>query len=236
MKQKSQKFRLLCSFMQSAKMNMATDKAIATQFNQDDMPVLRLYTWQDSFSVGVSQSCEEYASYGSDCAKRMTGGGVLFHGHDLSYSLTVPTTYLEGLNVKQSYEKICTFLLCFYKKLGLDAQYAKDIPSIELSKSNFCQVGFEAYDIIVNGLKMGGNAQKRTKRMIFQHGSIPIESVQNKAEWGNSLRDVGIEVSYDKAIKLMCESFEESFDATLVPSTLNSKEKEKLKELLEDKQ
>lgn len=234
MKQNIVEFRLLCSFERSAQYNMSMDKAVATQFSKEDQPILRVYTWEDSFTVGVSQDVKDYAHYGSNAAKRMTGGGVLFHGHDLSYSLTVPTTWLEGLNVKQSYEKICTFLLGFYKKLGLDAAYAKDMNNIELSKSNFCQVGYEAYDIIVNGLKIGGNAQKRAKHMIFQHGSIPIKRVANKPELGSSLPDVGIEIQYDEAIKLLCESFEESFDVKLVASSLNPKEKEKLNELLEE--
>jgi len=32
----------------------------------------------------------------------------------------------------------------------------------------------ESFDIIVNGRKIGGNAQRRLKRVVFQHGSIPI--------------------------------------------------------------
>ena len=41
--------------------------------------------------------------------KRITGGGVLFHGHDISYSLLLSNDEFTGLSVKQSYEKICQF-------------------------------------------------------------------------------------------------------------------------------
>ncbi len=235
--QMKNEFRLICSFEQSAKMNMAIDKALATTFHKDDTPILRFYTWEHSFTVGVSQKTQDYTDdykeYKQNCAKRMTGGGVLFHGHDLSYSLILPSSFSKELTVKQTYEKICSFLLAFYRKLGLDANYAKDIPTIDLSKSNFCQVGFEAYDIIVNGLKIGGNAQKWAKNMIFQHGSIPIKAVEKKEELGNSLQDVGIDLTYAQAIDKIIDAFEETFDATLVPSTLNEKENEKLKGLLE---
>lgn len=73
----------------------------------------------------------------------------------------------------------------------------KDIESIVLSKSPFCQVGFEAYDIIVNGRKIGGNAQKRAKNVIFQHGSIPIKSIKNDEKYGASLEDFSINLDFD---------------------------------------
>lgn len=234
--QKNSEFRLICSFEQSAKTNMAIDKALATLFRKDDMPILRLYTWEDSFTVGVVQKTEDYinvySEYDGNCAKRITGGGVLFHGHDLSYSLVLPSSFSKDLSVKETYEKICSFLIRFYRNLGLEADYAKDIPSINLSKSNFCQVGFEAYDIIVNGLKIGGNAQKWSKHMIFQHGSIPIEAVESKEELGNSLVEVGVTLTYAEAIDKLMDAFEQTFEVKLTPSALSDKEKEKVEEIL----
>lgn len=232
-------FRLLNSYNQSALMNMNIDKTIINNFSQNDEPILRFYTWEKSFTVGVSQNPLEYSKrypqYGNNFAKRMTGGGTLFHGHDISYSLVLPTSLMKDLNVKQSYEKICTFLLNFYRGLGLDANYAKDIEGIILSKSEFCQVGYEAYDIIVNGIKIGGNAQKRSKNMIFQHGSIPLNNIHsNKKEAGSSLEDLGISISIDKAIKELTMSFKKTFNVKLNNSSLNEKENIYLKKLLED--
>ena len=126
------------------------------------------------------------------------------------------------------------FLLNFYKSLGLDAHYAKDTKDLTLSKSEFCQVGFEAYDIIVNGLKIGGNAQKRAKNMIFQHGSIPLYSVHTNKEAGNSLEELGIKLSYKQAIEALKKSFTETFGATLNNSFLNETENKYLEQLLED--
>lgn len=232
-------FRVLYSYNNSAIMNMAIDKALAMCFEKDDIPILRLYTWEKSFTVGVSQNTDTYVDYNTifngNCAKRMTGGGVLFHGHDVSYSLVLPTKFLENLSVKQSYEKICSFLLAFYKGLNLDASYAKDISTIELSKSDFCQIGYEAYDIIINGLKIGGNAQKRTKNMIFQHGSIPLfKDINHTKEFGHSLEDVKVNLSYEEAIKRLTTSFSDTFQVKLQDSVLNEKENEYLKKLLKD--
>lgn len=231
-------FRVIYSHNQSAFINMAIDKALAMSFKKEDMPILRFYTWENSFTVGISQNTqnylETYHSFEGNCAKRMTGGGVLFHGHDLSYSLVLPAHFLENLSVKQSYEKICSFLLSFYKELNLDAIYAKDISAINLSKSDFCQVGFEAYDIIIQGLKIGGNAQKRTKNMIFQHGSIPLFDTKQSKEFGNSLKDLNIHLSYEDAIEKLSNAFCKTFNATLQMSSLNEKEEEYLMKLLKE--
>lgn len=234
---KGANFRFITTHNLSAQQNMAIDKTLIHTFNTTLQPIFRLYTWEKSFTVGVSQDCEEYSNlyptYHHNCAKRMTGGGVLFHGHDLSYSLIVPTSYLEGLSVKGSYEVICSFLLNFYNSLNLQASFAKDIEAITLSKSQFCQVGFEAYDIIVNGLKIGGNAQKRSKKFIFQHGSIPIEPTLKQLEVGHSLTDVNIHLTYEEAIQRVSKAFEQSFDITLCNSDLNEDEKIYMHKILE---
>jgi len=158
--EENKNFRLIISDANSARINMATDETLIKTYQENDLPILRLYSWEKSFTIGVSQKFETYShlkEYKKNYAKRITGGGVLFHGHDLSYSILIPVSYMQSLSVKQSYEKICTFLLEFYTSLGLKAIYAKDDEKISLSKSEFCQVGFEAYDILVNGIKIKNN-------------------------------------------------------------------------------
>lgn len=231
-------FRVIHTHKESATTNMAIDKALAMSFQKEDKPILRFYTWEDSFTVGVSQSTqsynETYTKFKGNYAKRMTGGGVLFHGHDVSYSLVLPTHYLENLSVKQSYETICAFLLAFYKNLNLDAHFAKDISTIALSKSDFCQIGFEAYDIVIDGIKIGGNAQKRTKNMIFQHGSIPLFKTEEQKEFGNALEDLGIKLSYEEAMQKLRQAFCQTFNAQLEMSQLNEKEEACLQQLLKE--
>ena len=234
-------FRVILDDSLSAKENMATDDALLSSYEENSDAIFRLYSWENSFTIGVSQKFENYpitSEYNGNYAKRITGGGVLFHGHDLSYSLVIPTKLLEGLNIKESYEKICTFLLRFYKKLGLDAQYVKDYEGIELSKNEYCQVGFEAYDILINGKKIGGNAQRRTKKAIFQHGSIPIFRNNEKSldgKIGYTLEDFNINLDYEKVKRLLIESFQESFNIELNYSKLTQIEENKKKLLLKEK-
>jgi lipoate-protein ligase A len=209
------KFRFIDSPKLSAKANMDFDKSLVENF--DGTPIFRLYSWEEnSFTIGRFQKLEEIQNiqkFGTNYARRMTGGGLLLHGFDVSYSLVIPITLLGNKSVKESYEYICSFILDFYKKIGLHVEYAKDI-DISLSKSFFCQDGFEAYDMITQGKKIGGNAQRRTKELIFQHGSIPLRSDQREFS-GHSLDEFGINLNEKEVKELLLKSFKEIFSIKL---------------------
>jgi lipoyl(octanoyl) transferase len=209
-------FVLVNSPKLSAKDNMHIDKELFDGFMPSSLPIFRVYAWEESFTYGVSQNLddikklENLQKYDHNYAQRITGGGILFHGNDISYSLVIPTSYVENLSVKESYELICDFLMLFYRSLGLNPIYAKDLENITLLKSDYCQKGYEPYDILVDGKKVGGNAQRRSKDTIFQHGSISIDNSIDSM--GNSLEDLGVKINYEEAISLLVESFTNSFN------------------------
>lgn len=227
-------FRLIRSGTLSAQENMAIDRVLFDSFSQTKVPFFRVYSWEKSFTFGISDEItklkekKELIPYQDNYAKRMTGGGILFHGHDISYSLTIPSSFMKGLSVKESYEKICQFLLHFYANLGLESSYAKDDTTVYKSKNAFCQLGFEDYDILIDGKKMGGNAQRRTKESIFQHGSIGLVNLDKNLHTGNSLEDVGITLNMEEATKKLIQSFETTFNVVLEDSILTNEEKKQL--------
>jgi lipoate-protein ligase A len=235
----NKEIRLILSPKSSAKKNMAIDKALVNSFKIEESIIFRVYSWEKSFTVGIGQDLDNYKEfkeqYNNNCSKRITGGGVLFHGHDISYSLLVPSVVLGNLGVKESYEKICQFLLQFYKDLGLKPSFVKDNQEISLMKSDFCQVGFEAYDILVNGKKIGGNAQKRTSKLIFQHGSIPLNKTDDSSLMGTTLEDIGIVLDIKEAQKKLVNAFEKCFSVNYKVSQLTEIEEENLNKILEGK-
>ena len=187
--------------------NMKKDKELFESYQDGDLPIFRLYFWEKSWTCGVSQQIDKINfSYGTGGANRITGGGILLHGHDISYSIIYPVSLLKNKNVKETYEYFCQFIMNFYESVGLKPNFAKKLKEIKLSKNNFCQIGFEPYDIIVNGKKIGGNAQKRTKNKIIQHGSIPFKKI-NHPKGGYSLEDFGISLSEDEIIYKIIKSF-----------------------------
>ncbi|MDX4037558.1 lipoate--protein ligase family protein [Aliarcobacter skirrowii] len=234
------KFRLIITQNLSSSINSNIDKALFESFKNDSIPVLRLYTWEDCVTLGAGQKLDDYeklqTSYKNNISKRLTGGGVLFHGHDISYTILVNPNMIENKDVKETYFLICQFLLKFYEDLGLKADFAKDNKDIVLSKSPFCQVGFEAYDIIINNKKIGGNAQKRAKNCILQHGSIPLYTKQKDELFGNSLEDFGINLSFEDAKDRLIKAFKTTFNVEFVEDKLNKEELEILDSLNKDNQ
>jgi len=178
------KFRLIRSGPSDAISNMALDEEIFRTFLEDGIPVFRVYSWiSPSFTYGVSQRRENEidmnrcALDGITVAKRMTGGGVLLHHDEITYSLVCAKEDIgEPDGVFVSYRRICAFLISFYRSLGLDASFALETKDFKdrCAPHGLCSASREKYDIVINGKKIGGNAQKRKMRAVFQHGSIPI--------------------------------------------------------------
>ena len=229
---------------------MAVDEALLLNFQEGDVPILRLYGWEPSLSLGrfsnvrESLNLEVVGEKKLSFVRRVTGGGVLVHGGDLSYSLVLPRGAYEGVGVKESYRLLCDFLLKFYASLGLSAGFACDL-GIKSSKSNVCMAANEPYDIIVDGEKVGGNAQRYVGKTLFHHGSVPIRldeeifkdvflqesGLKNMA----TLDKMGNTKTDEELSLLLVEAFKESFSASLFSDALTPMESRNADELLTSK-
>lgn len=235
--------------------NMAVDEALLLAFDPIvSAPVLRLYGWNPpALSIGRFQNAHEVLDLEScnvrnvPVVRRITGGGVIYHADELTYSLVcAPRNIPPALSIKESFRVLTSFLLRFYEKLGLAACYAVDAAPAGArlgERTDFCFAGKESYDILINGRKIGGNAQRRLKNAIFQHGSIPL--VNRAVEGAGFLRkqQAGIgdqtasladflEDRNEGALKRVMEAaFRDALGAGLRPVTLTSEEKSLVAEL-----
>lgn len=177
-------FRLIRSRASSATYNMELDEKIFNRYLDDGIGVLRTYRWEKpSFTYGFSQNpgneinLDKCASDGVQIAKRMTGGGILFHNDEITYSFVCNKEDVgEPKTVFVSYRNICKFLIRFYESLGVRAEFALEAKNFKERSAahQLCSASYEKYDIAIGGRKIGGNAQKRKRQVIFQHGSIPL--------------------------------------------------------------
>lgn len=163
---------------------MAYDEALIAQYERCRKPVLRLYGFRPAgFSIGYAQQPREFLDI-DKCARdavpvvrRLTGGGAIYHGEGITYSIVCSPADLDiPRGIKESFKRLCSFLIMFYKALGLDADYAMNrIHDKPLGDHHdICFAASEHYDLIIGKKKIGGNAQRRRKNMIFQHGFIPF--------------------------------------------------------------
>ncbi|MBI1921832.1 MAG: lipoate--protein ligase family protein [Geobacter sp.] len=235
--------------------NMAVDEALLLSFDPaSSAPVLRLYGWSPpALSIGRFQDAREVLDLESCNARnvpvvrRITGGGVIFHADELTYSIVCAPHHIPpASSIKESFRVLTSFLLRFYEKLGLSACYAVDAaPSGERlgERTAFCFAGKESYDILINGRKIGGNAQRRLKNVIFQHGSIPL--VNRAVEGAGFLRSPPARIGEETASlnelgacrddgllrREMGDAFRETLGAELRPTTLTPAEELAVAEL-----
>ncbi len=243
-------WRLIDSGLCSAEYNMAVDEALLSNFKEGDLPILRLYRWETSLSLGrfskLSQSVDMQILEKQKLpfVRRMTGGGILVHGGDLSYSIVLPRENLKDIGIKESYRHLCKFLINLYKKLGLSAKFAHDL-KLSISKSNICMASNEPYDIIINGKKIGGNAQRYIKEAVFQHGTIPIninhKNFQDIFLEESGLQDIatldkiGCYITYEELKESLIEAFVESFNVEVIRDGLSPTQQKKANKLQEKK-
>jgi lipoate-protein ligase A len=179
-------WRLIVTPPLSGAENMAFDEAVLRSFDPvTSMPTLRLYGWNPpALSLGRFQKATEILDMarcredGVAVVRRVTGGGVIYHADELTYSLVCAPAHIPATtSIKDSFRVLTGFLLAFYRTLGLDAGYATDVvpKGTRLGeRTAYCFAGKESFDILADGRKIGGNAQRRVKGVIFQHGSIPL--------------------------------------------------------------
>jgi len=236
--------------------NMAVDEAMFSEYCHGRAPAtLRLYGWRPAaFSFGYFQDpstefdLEKLRNKNISIVRRMTGGGVIFHDQELTYSIVCSDRELDSLSghVKESYKKLCGFLIDAYRCLGLKAEFSMEEP-VSCRENWFCFAHRERYDIVINGMKIGGNAQKRHKGAIFQHGSIPLRSSIKEALpfLGKSpfsqIKSYSLEeaagriVSYDELKNILKGSFEKHFCKKLSEEDLSYGEIELSETLKTDK-
>src|SRR4051794_27418435 len=80
-----------------AALNMAVDEALLISATA---PILRFYRWRGpalSFGYFGRLAEAEKQAGGREIVRRWTGGGIVLHADDLTYSIIVPRTHLSLL-------------------------------------------------------------------------------------------------------------------------------------------
>lgn len=227
---------------------MAIDEALLRSFDPvSSRGVLRLYGWNPpTLSLGRFQKAAEILDLercrndGIAVVRRVTGGGVIYHGDELTYALVcAPGQIPPATSIKDSFRVLTGFLLAFYLRLGLDAAYAADLlpDGTRLgAPTAFCFAGKESFDILANGRKIGGNAQRRLKGVIFQHGSIPLHNLARQgltymrdqppeeAESSASLAEYGVRSDRESLLVELATAFCDYFGVRLESDRLSEAE------------
>ncbi len=164
--------------------NMAFDEALLLCSDPGQM-VFRTFTWEPAcLSLGCFQKYSEVNEQACkhhciDIVRRPTGGRAVLHDKELTYSIIVRAPHpLLDQSVLSSYYLLCEGIVRALNNIGVLATLKKSEDNELSTPSCFAAPTFN--DIEVNGKKIVGSAQMRTREGLLQHGSILLDVDLNK--------------------------------------------------------
>jgi lipoate-protein ligase A len=169
----------------SAAMNMAIDQAL---LESASAPSIRFYRWESpALSFGYFGRFADVADKASerDLVRRWTGGGMVFHGEDLTYSVVIPGNDPVFAESPMSiYENVHRALRKALVANGERAELAP-VAGIVDAETAIVDPGYNCFanpvraDVTIDGRKVAGAAQRRTRAGLLQQGSVQYVDLGN---------------------------------------------------------
>lgn len=172
-------------------LNMALDEALLEAMPRLARPVLRFYGWTEpASSFGYFQKFVEVERMTllRPLVRRPTGGGVVPHEADWTYSLVFPAGgEWYSLTAVESYRRAHEWLRRAFARLGAEMELA---PSCRKALAGQCFAGYEKLDLLWRGQKIAGAAQRRRRDGLLVQGSVqPPPLALSKGDWHRAMCD-----------------------------------------------
>lgn len=179
-------WEILDTGVQSAEENMRLDAELLANAESFSKPILHLYEWEgDSATYGYFTNpstllnLDNALTLGLKLARRPTGGGIIFHLWDLAFSVLVPASCPEySRNTLDNYAFVNNAVL------SAAQEFLEGHPPLALTSesftpwdshcAHFCMAKPTQYDVMWEGRKIAGAAQRQTKAGFLHQGSIAL--------------------------------------------------------------
>ncbi len=224
-------------------LNMAVDEYLFARARKGGRTFLRFYRWEKptaSLSYGQEAAravdLDFCRANGIDIVRRMTGGKVVLHLTELTYSLASSDTETFAPTLHDSYQLISLALVKGLALMGLSARLAPASPPAYVRGTMPCFAFPARGEVEIGGRKIIGSAQKRTGASFIQHGSIPLDKdetllkavtrfdAEDNGVGMSSLSEVlGRPVAFDWAASRFSQGFSMFFGVKLEPLSLDEK-------------
>lgn len=155
--------------------NMAADEAMLETASERGLASLRFYTWSEpTLTLGYFQPAavrEQLPNLASlSWVRRSTGGAAIVHHHELTYAFALPS----GSQWKSAESWICRFhhlLQGVLSEVGVDSRLVICGEERKLGDV-LCFLHQTPGDMLVQGAKVAGSAQRKLRGALLQHGSL----------------------------------------------------------------
>jgi len=168
---------------------MALDEALLEAMPRLNYPVLRFYGWTEAAaSFGYFQKYSEVQMLTAlrPLVRRPTGGGIVPHDADWTYSLVWPRSDPWcALPAIESYRRLHVWIQRAFANLDIATELAAQASKTGPGQ---CFVGFERFDLLYRGQKIAGAAQRRTRHGLLIQGSVqPPSAAISRADWQRAM-------------------------------------------------
>lgn len=160
--------------------NMAYDEVLLEAAATRGEAFLRVYRWSEpTLSLGYFQK-----SLPSDLpeslrllprVRRLSGGGAILHHHEWTYSCVVPRHHRLAQRTELLYEEAHQALIRVLACYGIDV-HLRGNSLAERDAEFLCFLRGDPRDVILNGHKIVGSAQRRRRGAVLQHGSVLLKA------------------------------------------------------------
>lgn len=182
------RYEILISPSANAESNMQRDAFLLQSLADNPRAVVHFYEWEKpSATYGYFIDPERYFDFNGiarhqlQLARRPTGGGILFHTCDLAFSVLIPSCHRGyNLNPMDNYSLINRAVL---EAIGQFTAHQTLVQKLELCPHEspksfltdaFCMATPTRYDVMLDGRKVGGAAQRRVRHGFLHQGTIAL--------------------------------------------------------------
>jgi lipoate-protein ligase A len=159
---------------------MGLDHALLDHVDErPEAAYLRTYEWREpTLSLGYFQSYRDAAAdprwKDVPIVRRPSGGGALWHEHDLTYALVLPRVHPATTRASELYRAVHDALGGVLRAARVAATRRGSTgprPRV-LHRPFLCFTDADPEDIVVGTRKLVGSAQRRRPAAVLQHGSL----------------------------------------------------------------
>jgi lipoate-protein ligase A len=157
---------------------MAVDETLLREVRE---PVLRIYEWNvPAVSLGYFQPAALAGA--RPFVRRYTGGGLVDHAHDVTYTLVLPRSHpWMELSAPESYRHVHRGVQAALAACGIASELTAE-ENAHASESDACFQKPVRFDIVAGASKLSGAAQRRTREGLLHQGSILLPDPARNAD------------------------------------------------------
>ena len=144
------------------------------------IPTVRVFRWNPpAISLGWKQSVPEWLKIsrwreaGLELVERPTGGGIAFHGSDVSIAVIVPRA--PGLSLQTFMRAVCQTVTTLCHTYGIEATSVLHVRGD--GRLTYCLMEPSPYAVLIDGKKTAGFAIRRYSESWLIQGSLLVRQL-----------------------------------------------------------